>query len=237
MTACWRALNASPGVELRIIAFVPRAAGTEVNFDNNIVAGLNCRLLGGDEIFDEKLIGDLVVEHKPDAVILPGWFHAPYRNVVNRPELQNVKFIMGMDTPWKDTWRQHLAKFKLRSYLLRIHRIMVAGERSWQRARALGVPEDRIRRGYYGIDYDLFAPIYERRLNQYPNNWPRRFLYTGRYHPDKGIDILIAAYRKYRASVPDPWPLTTCGMGPMGPEVKAASEISDRGFVMACDLV
>jgi glycosyltransferase involved in cell wall biosynthesis len=113
---------------------------------------------------------------------------------------------------------------------------MVAGERSWQRARALGVPEERIRRGYYGIDYDLFAPIYQRRLDAYPNNWPRRFLYIGRYHHDKGIDLLIAAYRKYHGSVPDAWPLTTCGMGPMGPEIKAASEITDRGFVQPGDL-
>ena len=98
--------------------------------------------------------------------------------------------------------------------------VMVAGERAWQYASNLQVPEGSIYRGMYGIDYQAFAPLLQQRVDQ-PGGWPRQFLFCGRYIDIKGSDILLDAYRQYRNRA-DPWPLVCCGGGELQSLVDAA---------------
>jgi len=67
-----------------------------------------------------------------------------------------------------------------------------------QRAIEFGIPADRIVVRYVGIDPSRFSfsgkPIHERR---------RRVLFVGRFVEKKGGEILIKAYARVRASVPD----------------------------------
>jgi glycosyltransferase involved in cell wall biosynthesis len=87
----------------------------------------------------------------------------------------------------------------------------------------------------YGIDFDTFAgPAEARWAAGY--EWPRRFLFAGRYVPIKGIDMLVAAYRIYRGAVADPWPLTTCGSGPLKHLLEGVPGVTDRGFVQPVGL-
>src|SRR5690606_10262123 len=109
-------------------------------------------------------------------------------------------------------------------------RVVVAGERSWQYAHAMGVPEAKIVRGVYGYD-SAFDRIGMRRTN-----WPRRFVFTARYSHEKAVDVLLAAYQKYRAEASDPWPLTCCGTGPLQSLIDAADGVDNRGFVPPNDL-
>ena len=52
----------------------------------------------------------------------------------------------------------------------------------------------------------------------------------------KAIDTLVEAYRAYRQSVTDPWPLTTCGSGPLEPLLRGVEGIENRGFLQPADL-
>jgi glycosyltransferase involved in cell wall biosynthesis len=210
MAACWKALTTVPGIDLRLIAHVA-PGGT---FDAALVEGLNVRLLAGDERDDVDLIASLVREREPDLLYLTGWFNAAYRTIARSPEFANIPKWMGLDTPWRATLRQQLGRVALRRYVALFEKVFVPGERAWQYARMLGAPERKIRRALYGIDFDGFAPLYDRRA-RLPGGWPKRFLFVGRYHEEKGIPTLVDAYRRYRAAVSDPWPLTTCGGGPL----------------------
>jgi glycosyltransferase involved in cell wall biosynthesis len=138
-----------------------------------------------------------------------------------------------MDTSDKPWLRSTLVRAYLRPFLNRVSTVIVSGERSWQYARALGVNESRIKRGMYGFDADLFANIFAARQMQ--TDWPRRFLFMGRYVPDKAIDVLVEAYQAYRTQSRDPWPLTCCGIGPMESLLSGVSGIDDRGFVAPAD--
>ncbi len=53
----------------------------------------------------------------------------------------------------------------------------------------------------------------------------------GRYAPEKGIDVLLKAYRAYRGRVSDPWPLACCGKGAMRDLLAGVEGVEDRGFV------
>jgi glycosyltransferase involved in cell wall biosynthesis len=140
--------------------------------------------------------------------------------------------MMGMDTPLTGTWRQWLGRFKLAGYVGKMSRVIVPGERAWQYARFLGLPESRIRRGLYGIDFAGLSSLHAARAVA----WPKRFLFTGRYTAVKGIDTLAAAYRLYRGQVRDPWPLTCCGQGPLADVLRKTEGVEDRGFVQPADL-
>jgi len=153
-----------------------------------------------------------VKEHNPDVLYTSGWFHEPYRQLIASRDFDSTPKWIGVDTPWLGNLRQHMARLALRGLVKRVARVFVAGERAWQYLRMLGAPESKLRRGLYGVDYEKLAPAWDER-NQQPGGWPRRFLFIGRYHADKGIATLVEGYAKYREKVGDAWPLSCCGTG------------------------
>ena len=233
MSACWRALSATPGVEVYVLAY--RSGDSEANFRDDVTRGINIRLLNEAERADESLIRSLVIDSRPDVLVLSGWSSPAYRALAFEPALASARRVMTMDTPYRGTLRQRLGRFRMASYFARIGRVMVPGERAWQLARVLGFAEQKIRRGMYGVDYDNLAPLHAERLAQ-PGGWPRRFVFTGRYHADKGLDVLLDGYRGYRRRVPDPWPLICCGMGEMKGLLAGADGVEDLGFVQPADI-
>ena len=230
MAACWRALNESAEVDIFVIAF---QALTETAFGDRLMQGIPCKLLNLQERQDSTQIEQLVLSERPDVVVVCGWLHQPYCKLVTATKLQSTAFVMGMDTPWKDNLRQRLAPLVLRSFLQQIERVVVTGERSWQYAKRLGIAPDRIDRGLYGIDYNSWVPLWEERSQ---TDWPRSFLFIGRYIPVKAIDLLIQAYQDYRDRVEEPWDLVCCGQGELKSQLADKPGIIDRGFLQPSEM-
>jgi glycosyltransferase involved in cell wall biosynthesis len=229
MTACWRALSKLDDVKLTVFAWKAETGETHQQFSSSLAADFDCRLLDAQQRSDREYLADQIAALNPDAIVLAGWSHGPYRKLTTHPKLSHARFAMAMDTSAKPWLRRSLVRAYLRSYLDRISTVIVSGERSWQYARALGVAEPRIRRGMYGFDADLFAPIFLAR--EAATDWPQRFLFMGRYVPDKAVDVLVDAYRQYRTQSREPWSLTCCGIGPMKSLLNGIDGIDDRGFV------
>jgi len=235
MAACWRALAALPGIGLDVIAYADEQASSDTAFDGGLLAGITNRLLAPGERDDGPLVERLVMERRPDVVLVCGWGFPAYRRLATVPALARVPFIMSMDTPWLGTLRQILTVPLKRRYVRRMAAVLVAGERAAEHARRIGVAERRIHKGVYAYDERLFhGGLLEERL-ALPGGWPRRFLYVGRYVASKGVDVLLAGYDAYRRSVPDPWSLTCCGRGALGAQMAAAPGVTDRGFVQPGD--
>jgi glycosyltransferase involved in cell wall biosynthesis len=236
MAACFRELAKEPGLDLLILAGRPGALMAANGYDDGPFADLPCRLLDANGLSDPRAVADLVHDFRPDVIVLPGWSVPAFVRLAFDPRLSGARFVLAIDTPREDTWRQRLARLKIGRYVDRMERVVVPGERSWQFAlRLLRVPERRLRRGVYGVNFEQLAPTYEQRLAQ-PGGWPRRFLFAGRYMPIKGLDVLRDAYRRYRELVPDPWPLTCCGKGELAPLLAGEPGIEDLGFVQPEDL-
>ena len=230
MAACWRALHHLPEIDVFVIAF---AARTETAFSDQLMQGIPCRLLDLQERQDTSLVKRLVLNECPDVLVISGWLHKPYCQLTFNSELCNTAFVMGMDTPWRSTWKQHLAPWFLHSYLKRINRVVVSGERSWQYALRLKVQPANIIRGLYGIDYDAWSYLWEQRLKPH---WPRSFLFVGRYTLGKGVDVLIEAYQLYRSQVSDPWTLVCCGQGALASQFPGQPGIDDKGFLQPAEM-
>jgi glycosyltransferase involved in cell wall biosynthesis len=231
MAACWRELTRRPGIELFVI--VGRTtAESHAPFEADVMRGVPCRILSAEERGEPNLIASLVIERKPHVVLLCGWATPAYVALASNRALMDCRFILALDTPWKNSLRQRVGKYWMRSFLHRMDGALVAGERAAKLAHHLDLPERFIQRGMYGIDFDAFSVAAASR----PPEWPRRFLYVGRYAPEKGILTLLGAYRNYRKITPDPWPLACCGTGPLADLLPSVEGIEDIGFVQPANL-
>src|SRR5689334_19187053 len=116
VAACLKALAARKDVELLTVMYGARVEKDQ-SFPTELLKGLNVRLLTFEERSDKALIRSVVTAHKPDVVVVPGWFSPAYRQLVYLPELANARFVMCMDNPWKGTLRQYLGRFAIARYI------------------------------------------------------------------------------------------------------------------------
>lgn len=235
--ACWKAL--SRRVELFVLTRDLRPPSTpdspHSTFDfGELITGVPHRILTRDEFPDAGLIERVVAGQRPDVVVLPGWAIANYNRLASAGSLRSAKFVMAMDTAWTGSLRQLAGRWVKRGYFRHIDGVMTAGERSARLARVLGFEPARIERGVYGIDYSAWEGLHGRRAGL--AQWPRKFVFVGRFIPDKAIDVLVAGYAAYRGRVPDPWPLTCCGRGPDGALLRGREGVTDLGFVQPAEL-
>jgi glycosyltransferase involved in cell wall biosynthesis len=229
MAACWRALATRMGDDLLVVTQRPDPAGA-TPFDLGLVKGVPIELVEPASLDRADGVVDVVAAHRPDVIVLNGWFVPAFVALASAPRLAGAKKIMAIDRPRETWWKDHMNKARHGRVLRRCDLVFVTGERCFQFARFLGFEESRIRRGTYGVDVDSFAPIYERRLSR-AGGWPQSFLFMGRYDPMKGLDVLVSAYRQYRRDVSDPWPLVCCGRGPDAALLRSAEGVEDLGFV------
>jgi glycosyltransferase involved in cell wall biosynthesis len=229
MAACWRELARRSGVDLHVVA---HRAGTASSFADDLLDDIPHALLSPHDQNDYRAIERMVAEQKPDIVAMTGWWLAPYRNLVHASSLANARFIMGVDSPWRHE-AQFLTRFRYGRSFRRVDHFFVTGERSWQYVKRLGVSPERISRGMYGVDVAAWSQVVPRRKS---GDWPRRFLFLGRYAREKALDILVDGYREYRSRVQDPWDLVCCGKGPDASLLATVNGIQNRGFVQPQDL-
>jgi glycosyltransferase involved in cell wall biosynthesis len=235
ITACWQALAERHQVKLHVIhleGLTGRSWITPGQY--SLDSSISNTLLDSAQARAPEAIVRLVADTVPDVIVTCGWLFRPYVDAVLNPMLSDAVLTVGMDSPWEGRWRQRLARFRLRRFLARIDTVMVAGERSREYAQQLGVPGERVFMGFYGFDFKRFAAAAS--ALRPAGLWPRHFLFAGRYVKEKDLETLLAAYRLYRQSSPNPWNLSCCGVGPLAPLLAGAEGVTDRGFVQPKEL-
>ena len=200
-TACWRALASLPGVELAI--YTPE---TSYPYRDDILAGLDVKVLDVEAFSDVRGVCDRMVDEKPDVIAIGGWASPAFKALAYDVRLRGVRKLAAIDSMWTGSVRQIVARWALRGFVKRLDGVIVAGERGRQFARWLGFRREQIYTSTYGYDAPIFNPVFEKRLKL--PEWPCRFCFVGRYAPVKGLDTLLAAYRGYRGKGID-----VCGRG------------------------
>ena len=236
MAACWRALAKRPGLDVHVVH--PESLGRKKNpflSDPLLLQGVSNEMFISDDPDIDQWLLKAISGRRPHVVVLCGWLYRPYSRVVNSRELKHARVVVGMDSPWRGTLAQRLARFRLAGLVRRLDLVVTSGERSSEYARRIGVPENRIRTGYYGLDHELFSTVAAARSIT-TAEWPRQFLFVGRYVPQKDLVTLIKAYSSYRASVSRPWGLTCCGAGSEGKRLRDVPGVVDAGFTDPKDL-
>lgn len=221
--ACQRQLKEAYGVEM-LAYYWPSASNAP--FEEDIYAHLDQAYARTDHAEDEML--ERLEAFEPQAVLMSGWFDRGYLRLARALRRRSIPVISNLDNQWTGSWRQQVARFAGRPALHRAIDVMwVPGERQRAYAHRLGYRGRRCWSGMYACDWARFSSAAD--VSVHDRN--RAFLFVGRYVDVKGLDTLVAAYRRYRQRVPEPWALICAGAGTQAHLLHDVPGIEDRGFV------
>jgi glycosyltransferase involved in cell wall biosynthesis len=230
INTCFKALAETEQVDL----FVANMRVTkDAPFDESIFSWIENRYQWEIEVDEVELISRLE-RFKPDVILASNWHNSGYRKVFKCFEGRAIR-IFSMDNQWLGSPKQWLGIFISRFYLHPIcDAVFVAGERQAVFAHKLGFSQGRILRGVYSCDHDKFAKIHFERNKSLSD--PQSFIFVGRFSPEKGVDVLVDAYCRYRETASDPWPLKCYGNGPLQNLMQGVEGIKCKGFCQPDDL-
>lgn len=228
MASCLRTLADRHHVELLVIRYAP---AEEAPFDSGYFDWIH-QLHDRSRVSRSDIVAHLE-NFGPDAVLMAGWFDNDYLHAARQMRKQGIPVVAGSDAQWRGTFRQRLGQATAGWHLHpAIDVLWVAGERQRQFAYRLGYVGNRCWSGYYACDWNRFGSVYDRRATAGPElDSNPYFLFTGRYVPVKGLDVLAAAYEEYRTMVEHPWNLVCAGAGPESSWITGVDGIRDVGFV------
>ena len=96
-------------------------------------------------------------------------------------------------------------------------------------AKKLGFKESEITLGFYSCDVDYFSSIGNKIMAPKKQNFPKRFIFVGRYYDFKGVHKLWQAFIELQTENPNEWELWCIGTGSLEPAQHP--KIKHVGFV------
>jgi glycosyltransferase involved in cell wall biosynthesis len=112
----------------------------------------------------------------------------------------------------------------------------VTGPYQYEFARKIGFNKRNIIFNCYSADVALFNSAYYASKEIKKSKYPHRFLFAGRYEKEKGIDILINAWRKIGDKKKD-WELHFIGNGSLESYLKQQKDIAVMSFMQPDQLI
>ena len=226
LNACLKELGRHDGVDLFICHELPN---DDAPFDEGQFDWMSNRIAWRNRCNPDVLAQKLCL-FEPDIMIIPSWHISVYRRIA-RQYAGKCWRVMVMDNPWKGSLKQRLGTFVSPFYVKPIaDAVWLPGERQATFARKLGFSQNLILRGSFSCDHPSFAAIHTSRI-QKANLLPRRFLFVGRFVPQKSVEMLTEAYAIYRSITLEPWSLLCCGTGPLRSRLENQKGIVLKGFV------
>ncbi len=184
--------------------------------------------------YDFNQLKQLVANINPAVIICSGWIDKDYLKLT-KPYFKKIPTIMTCDTHWNGSFKQRLATVISRFTLLNIFsHAWVPGQIQKQYVLNLGFKVQNIQTSFYSCDLEHFETIYQSQKAQKQSQFPKRFLYVGRYYEFKGIKELWQAFIEMQTEQPNEWELWCLGIGDI--EAINHPKIKHFGFVQPKDL-
>lgn len=164
------------------------------------------------EACSEAELAALIRDFRPTGIFLAGWSNKMYLRIVKAHK--EVTTAIGFDNHWTGSVKQRLGAVYFRLFLkARVKHAFVPGAQQREFARHLGFTEEHITEGAYCCDYDRFSAYYERYRDDKAKQFPKRFLFVGRYAPEKSVHELWQAFIEWQSVNPNAWELWCLGKG------------------------
>jgi glycosyltransferase involved in cell wall biosynthesis len=180
------------------------------------------------EMLSAEALMTTCIGFNPDAIYLGGWAYKPYLAIIRR--FKKIKTVIGFDNQHNGSVRQLAGalyfKWRLKPY---VYGAFVPGDRQARFAKQLGFSNNQVATGAYCCDLNLFDTYYQRNKEKKERQFPKRFLFAGRYASEKGIQHLWQTFVKLHETVGGDWELWCIGKGDMAPVQHPA--IKHLGFV------
>ena len=183
-----------------------------------------------------KKLNNFVLEIDPKLIFISGWVDKLYFKFSTETN-NRCKKILLLDNLWSGSVKQNLWSL-LFNYRFKsaFKGIWVPGEVHKTYAKKLGFKDEEIHNGLYTCNTKLFNSFY---LNTYPkkkSNFPRRFLFVGRYDEVKGLRNLWNSFINVVEKNDLNWELWCVGTGKLWDSRAKHTLIKHFGFVQPKDL-
>lgn len=211
MADCWRELSVQPEVELKVVVEAV-ASGSAFNAEK-VLAGFDHVVVDKDDITSALAF---VGTWRAEVIFAVGWHSRIVRAFVKNPDWRSGRKVCCFDLPWDGSLRRTLARWVLRPFLRHYDAAYVPGAACERYAKWLGFR--KIFKGLFAIDTRKFA------AEESLTDTRRAFLYLGRFSPEKRLDVLVSAYRRYR-ELGGIWPLDLYGAGELPRELRTGAPI------------
>ena len=221
---CLKTLADTYDLNIVLVTFPTKAeAPFEFDYSHPKIKHISRTDVGYDKLC--KLIDDI----QPKAIYFSGWLDKDY-NKVAKKYFGSINTIVGFDNKWEGKVKQHMAVL-LSPFLIKnkFNKCFVPGNLQKKFAVKLGFKEADIQLGAYSANVSLFSKYYKQCNDVKEQNFPKRFIYVGRYLDFKGIDGLWQAFIELQNESPNEWELWCLGRGNLQPVVHP--KIKHIGFV------
>jgi glycosyltransferase involved in cell wall biosynthesis len=189
--------------------------------------------LNYDSSDNEKLKG-IIFDFSPDLVFCSGWKNTFYVRIAKIYFSKKIPVVLCFDNKWEGSFRQYLGIFYYRIYFSGcFSHAWVPGARQREFALRLGFKSVNIQTDFYSADSDYFNKIYDDRKDIGNTEFPKRFIFIGRYLSLKGIEDLWKSFFIFSEKFPD-WELWCFGTGEILPVQHP--KIKHFGFMQPEDL-
>ncbi len=183
--------------------------------------------------FTKQALEEKVESISPDFIYCSGWMDKDYLSIAKKFR-KKTPVVMGLDTQWRGSLKQHIASFASRFTLLKIFNYCwVPGEKQKKYALKLGFKPSQVLKDYYSADVDFFMNLGDKYLPEKKAHYPHKVIYAGRYYPFKGITDLWDAFIAWQNEQESDWELWCIGTGTEPPVQHP--KIKHLGFVQPAD--
>jgi glycosyltransferase involved in cell wall biosynthesis len=227
----FNALAAEPDVDLRVLFLAerdPRRPFYEPHrdkwrFDARVLGGRQLRRSGRWLVLSRG-VGRELRRFRPDAVAVGGWNQPAFWRALAYTRMRRIPLLVWIESTLRDARSEARPLALARRAMVRgAAGAFVPGRAAAEYARSLGVREDRIALAPNAVDAALFAAP-----GRPPAGELCTFLYAGRLDAEKGLDVLLEAFRDV------PGELLLAGSGTEGERLRALASARVR-FLGALD--
>lgn len=156
-----------------------------------------------------------LTQFAPDAVAIPGYSEEFALSALRTCRELKIPAILMSDSH-DGTARRNIVRSAVKKQLVPLYQsALVAGSPHARYLVGLGFPAEKIAMGYDVVDNQHFDQFATDAKDQVPAS-PRYFLCCARLIEKKNLNVLIAAFARYRQLMPaNSWDLIIAGEGPM----------------------
>ena len=221
---CMEAISVE-GVDVHVIAYpVNKEAPFQFIDASGDVHFYNRTEFGGDQI--EELLKKI----DPDVIVCSGWIDKGYIKAV-KAHKDGAKKVIALDNQIETGFKSRVSRLRAKTFYARLFDCCwVPGPPQAAFARSIGFRKNQIKQKFYTADYDHFQALDK---NSERAEFPKRFVFVGRYLPFKGIYELFKGFAQLDQS---DWQLYAAGAGNQVDDTISHPKIHHLGFVQPGDL-
>lgn len=216
----FNALATTPGIELEVLFLAERDPRRqypvyehEFHFRRQILDGADLVARGRWVVLSRGTRRGL--DHfDPDVVILGGWNQPAFWTGLRWARKRRRPVVLWVESTARDARNGNRLLERLRRRAVAAAAaFLVPGRAALEYVESLGVERERIVVAPNAVDLSIFTVEPER-----GDRDDCTFLYVGRLSPEKGVDVLVRAFREV------PGRLVLAGAGPLEPQVRALAD-------------